>query len=44
MYSDCNNYDDVNEDEYHVPAIRNNSVNDEADEKYNYITNTDQYE
>ena len=43
MDSDSNNYDDVNEDEYHVLAIRNN-VNDEADENYNYITDTDQYE
>ena len=43
MYFDSNNDDDVNEGEYHVPAIRNNNVNDEADENYNYITDTDQY-
>ena len=43
MYFDSNNDNDVNEGEYHVPAIRNNNVNDEADENYNYITDTDQY-
>ena len=43
MYFDSNNDDDVNEGEYHVPAIRNNNVNDKADENYNYITDTDQY-
>ena len=43
MYFDTNNDDDVNEGEYHVPAIRNNNVNDEADENYNYINDTDQY-
>ena len=43
MYFDSNNDDDVNEVEYHVPAIRNNNVNDEAGENYNYITDTDQY-